>query len=99
MATTRPPVAAGFGAEVDHPVGRGDDVEVVLDDDQRVALVGQAMEDREQAVDVGEMEARRRLVEDVEVAADVETRPSSAASLTRWASPPESVVLDWPSVR
>ena len=24
------------------------------------------------------------------------TRPSSAASLTRWASPPERVVLDWP---
>ena len=28
----------------------------------------------------------------------VEARPSSAARCTRWASPPERVVLDWPSV-
>ena len=29
----------------------------------------------------------------------IEGRPSSAASLTRWASPPERVVLDWPIVK
>ena len=45
MATTRPPAVAGFGAQVDHPVGRGDHVEVVLDDDDGVAQVGQAVED------------------------------------------------------
>ena len=38
-ATTRPPSLAALGAEVDHVVGRLDDVEVVLDHDDRVALV------------------------------------------------------------
>src|SRR5689334_17792746 len=57
---------APFGAEVDEPVGGGDHVEVVLDDDDRVPQVGQPVEDDEQARDIGEMEAGGRLVEDVE---------------------------------
>src|SRR6476469_10967661 len=32
---------AAFGAEIDHPVGRLDDIEVVFDDDDRVAVVAQ----------------------------------------------------------
>src|SRR4051812_22361101 len=36
-------VLAAFGAHVDDPVGRLDDVEVVLDDDDRVALVDEAV--------------------------------------------------------
>ncbi len=93
-------VVAGPGAEVDHPVGRGDHVEVVLDHDDGVTQVCQAVEDAEQPLDVGEVQPGGRLVEEVErPAAGAQGRPSSAASLTRWASPPESVVLDWPSVR
>ena len=42
-ATMRPPAGAGFGAEVDDPVGRLDHVQVVLDDDHRVAQVHQAV--------------------------------------------------------
>ena len=94
-------VAAGFaafGPEVDDPVGRLDHVEVVLDHEHRVAQVDQPAEHGQQLLDVVEVQAGGRLVEDVEVL-PVSTRPSSVASLMRWASPPESVVDDWPSVR
>ena len=47
-ATTTPTAGAALGAEVDHPVGALDHVEVVLDDDDRVALVDQALEHAEQ---------------------------------------------------
>ena len=62
------PAAAGaaFGAEVDDPVGRLDDVEVVLDHDHRVAQRREPVEDFEELADVVEVEAGRRLVEDVE---------------------------------
>ena len=39
---------AAFGAEVDDPVGGLDDVEVVLDDDDGVAFVAEAVQDVEQ---------------------------------------------------
>ena len=73
MAAGRPhgdDPAAGFaavGAQVDHPVGRGDHVEVVLDDHDGVPRSARRWRIAEQAVDVGEMQARGRLVEDVEV--------------------------------
>ena len=57
---------AALRPEVDDPVGGLDDVEVVLDDEDRVAAVDQPMEDLEQLLDVGEVEAGRRLVEDVQ---------------------------------
>ena len=41
-------------------------VEVVLDDDDRVALVDQALEHPEQLVDVVEVQSRGRLVQDVD---------------------------------
>ena len=47
-------------------VGRFDDVQVVLDDDDRVALVDELVEHVQQFPRVLEMESRRRLVEDVE---------------------------------
>src|SRR3954469_15330495 len=53
-------------SEVDDPVSGLDDIEVVLDDEDGVAAVDEAMEHLEQLLDVGEMEARGRLVEDVE---------------------------------
>ena len=62
----RPPPVAALRPEVDDPVGRLDDVEVVLDDEDRVAAVDQPVEDLEQLLDVGEVEPGRRLVEDVE---------------------------------
>ena len=70
------PAAAGapFGPEVDHVVGRLDHVEVVLDDDDRVALVDELVQHVEQLARVLEMQAGRRLVEDVERAAGAALR-------------------------
>ena len=55
-----------LGAEVDDPVGHLDDVEVVLDHDDRVARVDEPLEHLEQPLDVGEVQAGRRLVQDVD---------------------------------
>ncbi len=60
-----PAVHAGAGAEVDHVVRLADRVLVVLDDDDRVAEVAQAVERVEQALVVALVQADRRLVEDV----------------------------------
>ena len=60
---------AALGAHVDDPVGVLDDVEVVLDDDDGVALVDQPLQHLEQLADVLEVQTGRRLVEDVDGAA------------------------------
>ena len=57
---------AGLGAQLDDPVGAGDDVGVVLDDDERVAARDQPLEHAEQAPHVREVQPGRRLVEDVD---------------------------------
>ena len=57
---------ARAGTDVDDPVAGGDDVDVVLDDDDGVAGVDQAIELRDEALDVGRMESGGGLVEDVE---------------------------------
>ena len=62
-------VFAGFGAEVEDPVGGFDDFEVVLDDEQGVAGIDEFLEDGERSFDVGEMEAGGGFVEDEEFVA------------------------------
>src|SRR6185369_269064 len=61
-----PARTTALGSEVDHPVRGADDVEVVLDQQDRIPRVDQATQNREQLPDVGKVESRRRLVEDVE---------------------------------
>jgi hypothetical protein len=61
-------VVAGAGAEVDDPVGVRHDRLVVLDDDDRLAGVDEPVEQAEQLLDVGEVQAGGRLVEDVDAA-------------------------------
>src|SRR4029450_10520506 len=39
---------AAFGAEIEEPVARFEDVEVVLDDDGRVAAIDEALQDGEE---------------------------------------------------
>lgn len=39
--------AAAFGAEIDDPVGRFDDIEVVLDDDDGIPFIAQPVQDAE----------------------------------------------------
>ena len=95
-ATISPPASppSARGRRSSRPA---DHFEVVLDDDHRVAVVDEALQRLEQLLDVGEVQAGRRLVEDVERLARRPLR-QLAASLTRWASPPESVVAGWPSL-
>lgn len=57
---------AGFGTEVDHPVRGFDDVEIVLDDQQRVAGVHQALENFQQPAHVVEVQAGGGFVEQEE---------------------------------
>ena len=59
-------VLAGAGADVDDPVGRGDGVLVVLDDDQGVAEVAQPGQRGDQPPVVALVQADARLVEHVE---------------------------------
>ena len=73
-ATTCPPPSPASGPEVDDPVAALDDVEVVLDDDDRVAQIDQPAEHVEQLGEVVEVQAGRRLVEQVERAAGVGPR-------------------------
>lgn len=61
----RAAAVAAFGTEVDDMVDRLDDVEVMFDDDDRIAAVDKAVEDGEQTADVFEVEAGRRLVKDI----------------------------------
>src|SRR5690606_8343967 len=60
---------AGLGPEVDHVVGVADDVEMMLDHDDGIAALDELAQEAEQPLDVDEVEARRRLVEQVERAA------------------------------
>ena len=57
---------AAFGAEVDDPVRAFDDFQVVLDDDDAVAFLNEAVEDFDEKRDIVEVQACRRLVEDQE---------------------------------
>ena len=61
-----PALVTALRSEVDHPVGRLDDVEIVLDDHERVPGLEQFPKRRQQLGNVVEVEAGRRFVEDVE---------------------------------
>ena len=68
---------AAFGTHIDHPVGRFDDVEVMLDHDHRVAGVDQPVQHLQQVLHIGEMQAGRRFVKDIDRApgGDTHTAP------------------------
>jgi len=55
-----------FRTEVDDPVGAFKHLEIVLDDDEGIALIDEALEDGEQEADVFEVEAGSGFVEDEE---------------------------------
>ena len=57
---------AAFRAQVDHPVGLGDHVQVVLDDDDAVAAVDQPVQHADQLLHVGHVQPDRRLVQHVQ---------------------------------
>ena len=59
-------VLAASRAEVHDAVGRPDDVGMMLDGDDRPAEGDELLERREEVLDVGPVEARRRLLQDIE---------------------------------
>src|SRR6266581_3164790 len=63
-----PARVAGARSKLDHPVVPLDDVEMVLDDEHGVTGVDEPVEHAAQGSDVVEVQPRRRLVEDVELA-------------------------------
>ena len=67
-------------------VGAADQVVVVLDDHQRVSLVAQPVQDRDQPADLLRMEAGCGLVEHVERVD--QARAQSLGQVDRWSSPP-----------
>ena len=70
---------ARFRTEIDHPVGELDDVEVVLDEHERVSGVDETIEDLGELTNVLEMKAGRRLVHDVELLAALLARQRELA--------------------
>ena len=61
-----PALVAGVGAEVDDPIGGFHDLKVVLDDDDGVTGVHQALENSQQHAHIVEVQAGGRLVEEEE---------------------------------
>src|SRR3954465_7371662 len=60
------PRAAAFGPHINDPISRLDDVQIVLDDHDGIALIAQPMQDVEQLRYVVEMQSGRRLIEVVQ---------------------------------
>ena len=54
---------AAFRAQIDDPICATDDIQVVLDDQQRMAGLDQSCESAQQLGDIVEMQARGRLIE------------------------------------
>ena len=61
--------ASAVGSKIDHPVRRLDHIKVVLDHDDAVAAINKSMQNMQQAIDIGEVQPRGWLVEDVHRAA------------------------------
>ena len=73
-----PAARAAFRAEVDHPVGRFDHVQIVLDHQHRVVLIDQPIQHGQQPANVVAVQAGRGFIEDVERVA------RAAAGSTPW---------------
>ena len=57
---------AAFGTQVDDPVGFGDNVQVVFDDDDTVAGFNQAVQDADEFFDISHVQPDCRFVQHVE---------------------------------
>src|SRR5258707_1349276 len=63
------PCLASFGAEIDDPIGRFDDIKIVLDNEQRISRRAQFKEHFQKLGDVMKMQAGRWLVQYIQGAA------------------------------
>jgi hypothetical protein len=87
---------AALGAQIGDPIRDLDDFEVVLDDEHRVAGLDQCPQHFEEFSDIVEMQARRRLVEDVEGASGRAPRKLFRQFDALRLATRESVVAGWP---
>ena len=58
---------AAFGTEFDEIIGLGEDIELVFDNEDGVALVDKAVEQLHEPLAIGHVEADGRLLEKVEI--------------------------------
>ncbi len=105
-ATIRPPAVPALGAEVNDPIGFGHQLQIVLDDDDGVARIHQALQHLDQPRDVRHVQANGRLLQQEEARSGGRSRPAGpkpvnkcVTSFSRCASPPLKVGLGWPSLR
>ncbi len=66
-------VDTGLWTEIDDPVGRLNDIEIVFDDDNRVPLLDEAGEHLQQFGDVVDVQAGRGFIQQIERASGVGT--------------------------
>jgi len=59
-------LVAALRSQIDDPIGVADDVEVVLDDDDGVPQIGEAVQNAQQLLDIIEVEASGWLVQQVQ---------------------------------
>ena len=64
-----PTLVSPFRSEIDHPIRGLDHVQVVFDDHHRVPSVNQSIQHFKQLQDIGKVQARRRLIEQVDCSA------------------------------
>lgn len=58
--------AAAFRPKINDPVRRFDDIQVVLNDHDGVALIAQLVQNVQQLLDIGKVQPRRRLIENIQ---------------------------------
>jgi len=61
-----PALLAPLRSQVDHPIGAFDHIEMVFDHQNGVSGVHQALQDTQQPVNISDVQAGRRFIEDVE---------------------------------
>ena len=59
---------AAFGTHIDDPVGVFDDIQIVFDDDDRIAGIDQAIDDGEKVANIRHMQACGWLIHDINTA-------------------------------
>src|SRR5213594_1908515 len=60
------PIGAGFRAKIDNVIRFRDDAQVVLDHDDSVSFIDEAMQNFEQKIDIGHVQTDGRLLEQIQ---------------------------------
>ena len=66
LGNNRSSLVATLRTEIDHPICGPNHVQIVLDDNDSIAIIDQAVEHIQQTLDIGKMQAGGRLVQNVD---------------------------------